>query len=136
MRRLENMTLENLRCEAGRPRRTQSRFAGRLSGLFPADENNSEKGQPKARFRMDSIAPANKPAPPKSSMRVLLRNIKTMKFLGFGERWTKDAKQARDFRNGWWATIHAFTVNPRHLVIHYEFDDDRYDLHIPVLGQP
>jgi hypothetical protein len=67
-------------------------------------------------------------------MRVLLRNAKTMKYLGTRERWTEDPSQARDFRNGWWATVYAFTMNPRHLVIYYEFDNDRYNLHIPVLG--
>lgn len=40
-----------------------------------------------------------------------------------------------DFQSGWWATVHAFTINPRHLEILYEFDDDRYDLHIPVIGR-
>ena len=69
-------------------------------------------------------------------MRVLLRHAKTMKFFRSGESWTKDPKQARDFHNGWWATVCAFTMNPRHLVIHYEFEDDRYNLHIPVLGHP
>ncbi len=69
-------------------------------------------------------------------MRVLLRNAKTQKFLASGERWIKDPKEARDFRNGWWATLHAFTKNPRDLVIHYEFDNDRYNLSIAVLGFP
>jgi hypothetical protein len=68
-------------------------------------------------------------------MRVLLLNSKTMMYLGARERWTKDSRQARDFRNGWWATVYAFTMNPRHLVIHYEFDDDRYNLNIPALGR-
>jgi hypothetical protein len=134
-RHSEILTDEHPPRQALRLRRTQSRLAGGL-GLFPEAENNSQKEQPKPRFRMDSIAPVNMQDPPKSSMRVLLRNVKTMKFLGSGKRWTNDAKKARDFRNGWWATIHAFTVNPRHLVIHYEFDDERYDLQIPVLGQP
>jgi hypothetical protein len=136
MKHLENMTVENLPCEYVRHRRNQSRFADRSAALFPEAENNGEKQRPKAWFRLESLTPGNKQAPPKSSMRVLLRNIKTMKFLAFGKRWTNDAKQARDFGTGWWATIHAFSVNPRHLVIHYEFDDDRYDLNIPLLGQP
>jgi hypothetical protein len=55
--------------------------------------------------------------------------------LGAGDRWTNDPNHAQDFRNGWWATVYAFTMNPRHLVIHYEFDDERYNLRIPVLGQ-
>jgi hypothetical protein len=68
-------------------------------------------------------------------MRVLLRHAKTMKYLGRAERWTTDSGLARDFRSGWWATVYAFTMNPRHLVIQYEFDDDRYNLNIPVLGR-
>jgi len=69
-----------------------------------------------------------------SPMRVLLQNAKTMKYVGQGERWTKDSKQARDFHTGWSATVQAFANDPHDLLIHYEFDDDRYDLHIPVLS--
>jgi hypothetical protein len=71
----------------------------------------------------------------RASMRVLLRNTKTMKYLGIKKRWTKNQKQARDFRNGWWATVYAFTMDPRNMIIDYCFDNDRYDLHIPVLGR-
>jgi hypothetical protein len=119
---------------AVRHRRIQPRYARRLSRLLPRVKRNGEATASKPRFEIDSIAPVSKSANQKSTMRVLLRNAKTMKFLGPGERWTNDSSQARDFRNGWWATVFAFTLNPRQLVIHYEFDDDRYDLHIPVLG--
>ncbi len=67
-------------------------------------------------------------------MRVLLQNSKTLKFCGAGDRWTNDSARARDFHNGWWAAIHAFSMNPRHLVIHYEFNDERYNLEIPVVA--
>jgi hypothetical protein len=67
-------------------------------------------------------------------MRVLLRDDSSGRFLGLGDRWTKDRKQARDFRSGWWATLCAFKMDPRRLAIHYDFDDERYDMRIPVLG--
>lgn len=62
-------------------------------------------------------APKRVDSPPRSPMRVLLRHAKTRKYLQSGEQWTKNPRQARDFRNGWWAAIYAFTMNPRHLVI-------------------
>jgi hypothetical protein len=122
------------RREAVRHRRIQRRQATQLSGFFLKAGCSRDEEYARARFRFDSIVPAVERDPPKSPMRVLLRHAKTMKFFRSGERWTKDPKQARDFRNGWWATVHAFTMNPRHLVIHYVFDDDRYNLHIPVVG--
>jgi hypothetical protein len=116
---LETITMEDKLRRAVKHRRLQHRGPNRLSGLIPADGEDGQAGE------------ARQPSP----MRVLLRNAKTMKFLRAGERWTKDPKLARDFHNGWWATVHAFTMNPRYLVIHYEFDDERYNLHIPVLGR-
>ncbi len=68
-------------------------------------------------------------------MRVLLRDARKMKFVCSGDRWTKDSRQAMDFHNGWWATVHAFTMNPRHLSILYQFGDERYNINIPVLGR-
>ena len=106
----------------------------RLSGYFPEARYDSKQQESKPRFRINSIAPSNRRDPLKSPMRVLLRNAETMKFLGSGDRWTSNPKEARDFHNGWWATVHAFAKNPRHLVIHYEFDDERYNLSIAVLG--
>ena len=117
----EILTMENPPREAFRPRRIQPRFA-------------SKQEESKPRFRLDSTTPCVQQDRPDSPMRVLLRNAKTMKFFRSAERWTKDPRQARDFHNGWWATVCAFTMNPRHLVIHYEFDDARYNLHIPVVG--
>jgi hypothetical protein len=98
---------------------------------FVAEEELMEKTEK----RGNSRAAEALQDPPASPMRVLLRHAKTHKFLQFGARWTTNPKRARDFRNGWWAAIHAFTMNPRHLVIQYEFGDDRYNLNIPVLGQ-
>jgi hypothetical protein len=68
-------------------------------------------------------------------MRVLLRNAKTRKFLqaGYGRRWTKNPRLARDFRTGWRATYHAFMIVGGNLVIDYEFGDERYNLHIPIV---
>jgi hypothetical protein len=105
-----------------------------LSGFVPEAEHNGREEGSKPRFRIDSTASIVNREPPKSPMRVLLRDAKTMEFLGFEERWTKDPKQARDFRKGWLATLCAFKLNPRHLVIQYEFADDRYNLRIPVVG--
>jgi hypothetical protein len=110
-------------------------YARPISGYFRANRKNGSAAAPKPRFRVKSIAPAVKPGPPKALMRVLLRNAKTLKFVQSGERWTNTPKQARDFRNGWRAAVHAFTMNPRLLVIHYEFDDDRYNLQIPVISE-
>jgi len=78
---------------------------------------------------------ASGPAAEKHTMRVLLRNTRTSKFLQFGERWTKNPKLARDFGSGWGATYHAFTMDTRDLAIEYEFEDERYNLHVPVLSQ-
>jgi len=138
-RHAEILTVEDV---ADQPRatvrhhRNQPCRGKQTSRLFPESESNNGKEESKPRFRIDSPAPAVKRDAAKSPMRVLLRNARTMKFFRSGERWTKDPKKARNFHNGWWATVHAFTMNPRHLVIHYEFDDERYNLHIPVLGRP
>ena len=67
-------------------------------------------------------------------MRVLLRHATTLQFLRSAHEWTDDANQAKDFRSGWRAALSAFAINPRHLLVLYKFDDDRYDLQIPVLG--
>src|SRR5580692_12740747 len=113
---METLMVEDEPRETVRHRRVQQRNAGPLSVVFPEVGCNSKEKESKPRFRMDAIAPVHQGDPPKSGMRVLLRNAKTMKYLGSSERWTKDAKEARDFRNGWWATVYAFTMNPRHLV--------------------
>jgi len=131
---MEALMVEDEPREPVRHRRVQQRNDRQLSGFFSGDGCNSKEKESKPRFQIDAIVPAVEQDPPRSHMRVLLCNAKTMKYLGSRERWTKDAKEARDFRNGWWATVYAFTMNPRHLVIHCEFDDDRYNLHIPVLG--
>jgi hypothetical protein len=131
---METLTLKNESRGTHRPRRIHRRMGRRLLGFIPDADHHRVEKESKLRFRICSIAPAIEQDPPERPMRVLLRHAKTMKFLGPGGRWTEDARKARDFRNGWWATFYAFTINPRHLVIHYEFDDDRYNLHIPVLG--
>jgi hypothetical protein len=130
----EILTLQNPPRETARHRRNQPRLAKQLSRLFDKSEYTRKHKKSVKRFRFNSIAPLVKSARPNSTMRVLLRNAKTMKFFHSGERWTSDPRQARDFHNGWWATLCAFAMNPRHLVIQYEFDDKRYNLHIPVLG--
>ena len=123
IRHSEILTVEDQPRGAAKHRRSQPRLV-------------SQETESKPRFRIDSTAPCVEPDRPDSPMRVLLRNAKTMKFFRSEESWTKDPKQARDFHNGWWATVCAFTMNPRHLVIQYEFEDDRYNLRIPVLGHP
>jgi len=133
---VETLTAGDQPCETVRHRRSSPRQPNRLSGFFPDAGYSAREEESKRRFRIDSTASFVNRAPPKLSMRVLLRNAKTMEFLGFKERWTKDSKQARDFRNGWSATLCAFKLNRRHLVIQYEFENDRYDLHIPVVGHP
>jgi hypothetical protein len=120
--------------EASGSRRLQRRRNGTFGGLCARNDKPAIAPDSTRRFRIDLPASTGTEDLPKPPMRVLLQNVKTMKFAGAGHRWTKDPKEARDFRNGWWATLHAFTGNPRHLVIQYEFDDDRYNLHIPVLG--
>jgi hypothetical protein len=129
----EHLPLEDKVRHAARHRRPHQSHAapGQLRGFFPTQES-TPLHQP--RFTLASEASDAKQDPIKLPMRVLLRHAKTLKYLRAGERWTNDPKQARDFRNGWWATIHAFTMNPQNLVIHYEFEDDRYNLNIPVLG--
>jgi hypothetical protein len=130
----EAFVTENHSRKVGKHRRIRQRQDGR-SCLLPESEEEEPESTP--RFQLDGISPTVKKVAPASPMRVLLCNAKTMKFLRSGpERWTSDPRQARDFHNGWWATIHAFTMNPRQLLIHYEFDDNRYDLQIPVLGHP
>jgi hypothetical protein len=86
------------------------------------------------RFQIVSIEPIVNRVPQMTPMRVLLHDSRKMKFIGSGDRWTKDSSKARDFHSGWWATFHAFTMNPRHLTILYQFQDERYDIHIPVVG--
>jgi hypothetical protein len=129
IRDMETLSVEDERHQAARPGR-----AKRLSGFFPELRGNRKQAESKPRFRIESVAPAVERGPQRSPMRVLLRNAKTMKYLGSAERWTNDPKQARDFHNGWWATVYAFSLKPRCLVIYYEFDDERYNLRIPVLG--
>jgi hypothetical protein len=131
---IETLMVQDEPREAVSHRRIQPRCAKKLTRFFPGVKRNSEGGPPKRRFEIDLIAPVSNNLHQKSAMRVFLRNAKTMKFLGASMRWTNDPSQARDFRNGWWATVFAFTLNPGQLIIHYEFDDDRYDLQIPVLG--
>ncbi len=114
-------------------RRSRSGNAPLLSTLLPAADGEEA---PKPRFDVDKFeCEAEKDAPSASPMRVLLQNAKTHKFFSGATGWTSDPKRAQDFRSGWWATVCAFTMNPRNLVIHYEFANDRYNLHIPVLGQ-
>ncbi len=105
-----------------------------LTTLLPAAATRGEEA-PKPRFDVDKFeCEAEKLNPSASPMRVLLQNAKTHKFLSGSTGWTSDPKRARDFRSGWWATLCAFTMNPRNLVIHYEFANNRYNLRIPVLG--
>jgi hypothetical protein len=133
---VENLTPGNQLCETVRLRRSLKRQRNRVSGFFSEAESNGREEKSKRRFRIDSAASFVNREPPKSPMRVLLRHAKTMEFLGFKQRWTKDPKQARDFRNGWRAALCAFKLNPRHLVIQYDFANGRYDLRIPVVGHP
>jgi len=110
--------------------RSRNRYSTRRSRFLP--ENKAKKSEP--RFLIDSITPTPRGDLPRSAMRVLLQNIKTLKFFGTDEHWTRNSKQAMDFGSGWWATVNAFTMDPSRLVIHYEFGDERYDLQIPVLS--
>jgi hypothetical protein len=104
-----------------------------VSSLFADSERQEE--QPKPRFDIDAVpSEEDKQDRALSPMRVLLQNAKTGRFFTGGLRWTPDPKQARNFHTGWWATVFAFTMNPRNLIIHYEFSNDRYNLDIPVLA--
>ena len=133
---METLVVEYETHVSQRPHQGVRHPAARRPSFYSKSRHNTRQEKLRPRFRIDSIAPAAKRTSARFPMRVLLRNAKTQKFLGSGERWTKNPKEARDFRNGWWATLHAFTKNPRDLVIHYEFDDDRYNLSIAVLGYP
>jgi len=135
MKYLETLTAQDRSRYGSRYRLIRPRHEDEpLQGLLTRTGTHRKETKSKRRFRLSSIAPAKKRKKARFAMRVLLRNAKTAKFLGVNEHWTKNPGQARDFRNGWWATIHAFTKDPRHLVIHYEFDDNRYNLSIPILG--
>ena len=134
IRNIETLADEHEPIEAEEHHRVQERRAGRLSICLRETGYGRKVKKLKPRFQFDSIAPAVGRDRAESPMRVLLCNARTKSFLAPRKRWTKNSKLARDFRNGWWATVHAFTMDPRYLVIHYEFDDDRYNLHIPVLG--
>jgi hypothetical protein len=133
IKHMETSSLEEKVRLAAKHRRVHHRHAVRLE-LHDYSSAAGDGPRAAAQKRFDSQTVQAPQAPPRSPMRVLLRHAKTRKFLQSGVRWTKNPKQARDFRNGWWAAIYAFTMNPRHLVIQYEFDDDRYNLNIPVLG--
>jgi len=131
----ETFTVEN-RGGLVKPRRSRASDRRSLTTLLPAILGRGEEKDPKPRFDVDKLTcEAERQDPAHSPMRVLLQNAKTQKFLSGATSWTKDPKRARDFHSGWWATVYAFTMNPRNLVIHYEFANDRYNLHIPVLGQ-
>ncbi|MGP8234851.1 MAG: hypothetical protein ACLQVW_05525 [Limisphaerales bacterium] len=133
IKQMETSSLEQKVRLAAKHRRIHHRLAVRMKlEAYSSAAGGGPREEPQKRF--DSQMVEARPAPPRSHMRVLLRHAKTHKYLQSGEHWTKNPKQARDFRNGWWAAIYAFTMNPRHLVIQYEFDDDRYNLNIPVLG--
>jgi hypothetical protein len=131
MRNTETLSLQAKVRHAAKHRRIHFRHMVQPELAEPLVKTEMEESQQK---KFDFQAAEMRQDPPKSHMRVLLRHAKTHKFIQSEERWTKNPKQARDFHNGWWAAIFAFTMDPRHLVIQYEFDDDRYNLHIPVLG--
>jgi hypothetical protein len=134
---IEFLRLDDKLRNADRHRRIiQQRQVCQLSAYCSDTRNSLKKKESKPRFRFHLNALAVEQNLPKSPMRVLLCNAWTGRYIRSGGRWTKDPAQARDFRNGWWATVHAFTINPRDLVLHYVFEDERYNLHIPVLGHP
>jgi len=74
--------------------------------------------------------------PPETPMRVLLRHRKTGRFFCSSGHWTDDAARARNFCNGWKATLAAFATRASGLAIFYDFDDDRYNINIPLLEIP
>jgi hypothetical protein len=70
-------------------------------------------------------------------MRVLLRHRQTGRFFCSTGHWTDDAARARNFRSGWRATVAAFAAcAPDDLAIFYDFDDDRYNINIPLPKAP
>lgn len=69
-------------------------------------------------------------------MRVLLRHEETGRFFCATDRWTNNPARARDFRNGWWATIAALTMDSQNLAVVYDFHNDRYNFNIPILRPP
>lgn len=132
IKQTENLSFAEKVHHADRHRRVHYRHAAHNSlERFTFAEEQAEK---EARLGFLPAATGTKPEQRKPGMRVLLLHAKTHKYLQSAARWTRNSKRARDFHNGWWAAIHAFTMDPRHLVIQYQFDDDRYNLNIPVLG--
>jgi hypothetical protein len=127
-RAIEILAVQDRPRQKGKRRRNRNRYSKPRFRFIPQDAEE----KPEPRFQIDSIASTRSGDSPKSAMRVLLQNSKTLKFFGTDEHWTHNSKQARDFGSGWWATINAFTMDTSHLVIHYEFGDARYDLQIPV----
>jgi len=70
-------------------------------------------------------------------MRVLLRHRQTGQFFCSTGQWTDDAARARNFRSGWRATEAAFAARaPDDLAIFYDFDDDRYNIIVPLPKTP
>jgi hypothetical protein len=136
IRHIEILTLGHEARITGRHRGVRQRRVRLASRFFHKAQRNSVQEDSKPRPQLDQMifVPMEKDDTPRPPMRVLLRDSTTRKFLGPGDRWTKDRKQARDFRTGWWATVCAFSMDPRRLAIHYDFDDERYDMNIPVLG--
>ena len=115
------------------PHKPSSRIRSRFHPRKPVQLNGSERRKTR-RFSIDLNARKTETQKPKPQMRVLLRHAKTLKYVRANDEWTENAEKAQDFHSGWWATIRAFTMDPRNLMIFYKFDDDRYDLQIPVLG--
>ncbi|HUD83215.1 MAG TPA: hypothetical protein VMQ67_06915 [Candidatus Saccharimonadales bacterium] len=73
---------------------------------------------------------------PETPVRVLLRHRPTGRFFCSTDDWTDNAARARNFRNGWRATLAAIATRVPDLAIFYDFDDDRYNINIPLLEIP
>ncbi|HEX4122250.1 MAG TPA: hypothetical protein VH619_16655 [Verrucomicrobiae bacterium] len=69
-----------------------------------------------------------------AQMRVLLRHKKTGRFFCATDRWTANPALATDFHTGWWATAIAVSMDAENLAVVYAFDDQRYNINIPILG--
>ncbi len=128
------ITMINLNITSTREKLRDSSRHRRTAPVIKSDHLEPQRGSPTHQedSRLD-FEPMKHAEPPQRAMRVLLRNSRTMMYLRSQDHWTKNPRKARDFRNGWWATLCAFTMDPQNLVIQYDFDDDRYNLDIPVV---
>jgi hypothetical protein len=101
---------------------------------MPATEEKAElpRATAAARPALSSSGEEFHHGPAEIPMRVLLRHNKTGRFFCAENCWTTDSSQARDFHTGWWATSVAFSMDAQNLAVIYDFDDEQYNITVPV----